>query len=85
MHQQLWGYKVEWKNVSRGTGGKKVEYHWCRRHTDIHQDMLLLQFSHPFSVSLFLFYILSGLLRGHHRKDWTNPEICKGLKLLLRS
>jgi hypothetical protein len=28
MHQQLWGYKVEWKSVSRGTGGKKVEYHW---------------------------------------------------------
>jgi hypothetical protein len=31
MHQQLWGYKVEWKSVSRGTGGKKVEYHWIRR------------------------------------------------------
>jgi hypothetical protein len=30
MHQQLWGYKVEWKSVSRGTGGKKVEYHWSR-------------------------------------------------------
>jgi len=30
MHQQLWGYKVEWKSVSRGTGGKKVEYHWNR-------------------------------------------------------
>jgi hypothetical protein len=30
MHQQLWGYKVEWKSVSRGTGGKKVEYHWHR-------------------------------------------------------
>jgi hypothetical protein len=27
MHQQLWGYKVELKSVSRGTGGKKVEYH----------------------------------------------------------
>jgi hypothetical protein len=23
MHQQLWGYKVEWKSVSRGTGGEK--------------------------------------------------------------
>jgi hypothetical protein len=23
MHQQLWGYKVEWKSVSRGTGGKR--------------------------------------------------------------
>jgi hypothetical protein len=30
MHQQLWGYKVEWKSVSRGTGGKKVEYHCSR-------------------------------------------------------
>jgi len=30
MHQQLWGYKVEWKSVSRGTGGKKVEYHCLR-------------------------------------------------------
>jgi hypothetical protein len=28
MHQQLWGYKVEWKSVSRGTGGGEVEYHW---------------------------------------------------------
>jgi hypothetical protein len=28
MHNQLWGYKVEWKSVCRGTGGKKVEYHW---------------------------------------------------------
>jgi len=27
MHQQLWGYKVEWKSVPRGMGGKKVEYH----------------------------------------------------------
>jgi hypothetical protein len=24
MHQQLWGYKVEWKSVSRGTGGKRL-------------------------------------------------------------
>jgi hypothetical protein len=31
MHQQLWGYKVEWKSVSSGTGGKKVEYHWNRQ------------------------------------------------------
>jgi hypothetical protein len=31
MHQQLWGYKVEWKSVSRGTGGKKIEYHCPRR------------------------------------------------------
>jgi len=23
MHQQLWGYKVELKSVSRGTGGKR--------------------------------------------------------------
>jgi hypothetical protein len=30
MHQQLWGYKVEWKSVSRGTGRKKVEYHCSR-------------------------------------------------------
>jgi hypothetical protein len=30
MHQQLWGYKVEWKSVSRGTRGKKVEYHWSK-------------------------------------------------------
>jgi len=33
MHQQLWGYKVEWKSVSRGTGGKKVEYHCSRPYT----------------------------------------------------
>jgi len=30
LHQQLWGYKVEWRSVSRGTGGKKVEYHWSK-------------------------------------------------------
>jgi hypothetical protein len=24
MHQQLGGYKVEWKSVSRGTGGKRL-------------------------------------------------------------
>jgi len=24
MHQQLWGYKVEWRSVSRGTGGKRL-------------------------------------------------------------
>jgi hypothetical protein len=33
MHQQLWGYKVEWKSVSRGTGGKKFEYHCSTTHT----------------------------------------------------
>jgi len=37
MHQQLWGYKVEWKSVSRGTGGKKVEYHWPIVWTEIRQ------------------------------------------------
>jgi hypothetical protein len=30
LHQQLWGYKVEGRSVSRGMGGKKVEYHCCR-------------------------------------------------------
>jgi hypothetical protein len=30
LHQQLWGYKVEWRSVSRGTGEKKVEYHCSR-------------------------------------------------------
>jgi hypothetical protein len=24
MHQQLWRYKVEWKSVSRGTAGKRL-------------------------------------------------------------
>jgi hypothetical protein len=24
MHQELWGYKVEWKSVSRGTGEKRL-------------------------------------------------------------
>jgi hypothetical protein len=24
MHQQFWGYKVEWKSVSRGTGEKRL-------------------------------------------------------------
>jgi hypothetical protein len=39
MHQQLWGYKVEWKSVSRGTGEKKLNTTAlnslkirCRRH-----------------------------------------------------
>jgi hypothetical protein len=30
LQQQLWGYKVEWRSVSRGRGGGKVEYHWIR-------------------------------------------------------
>jgi hypothetical protein len=33
LHQQLWGYKVEWRSVSRGMGRKKVEYHWSKAHT----------------------------------------------------
>jgi hypothetical protein len=41
MHQQLWGYKVEWKSVSRGTGGKKVEYH-CFRGSDCDTDHYLV-------------------------------------------
>jgi hypothetical protein len=32
LHQQLWGYKVEWRSVYRGTGGGKVDYHWCIVH-----------------------------------------------------
>jgi hypothetical protein len=39
MHQQLWGYKVEWKSVSRGMGRKKVEYH-CSRETLIYQILV---------------------------------------------
>jgi hypothetical protein len=35
MHQQLWGYKVELKSVSRGTGGKKVEY-LCPKAYSVH-------------------------------------------------
>jgi hypothetical protein len=43
MHQQLWGYKVEWKSVSRGTGRKKVEYHClkiCRLHPSHFQFLI---------------------------------------------
>jgi hypothetical protein len=40
MHQQLWGYKVEWKSVSRGTGGKKVEYHCDMSYTNIFNDVV---------------------------------------------
>jgi hypothetical protein len=48
MHQQLWGYKVKWKSFSRGTGGKKVEYHclralghWDRQETSTMQLYIL--------------------------------------------
>jgi hypothetical protein len=48
MHQQLWGYKVEWKSVSRATGGKKVEYHWFR--PTVKQDLC--------TVPVHILYIL---------------------------
>jgi hypothetical protein len=46
MHQQLWGYKVEWKSVSRGTRGKKVEYHCSRAlpHKIFYFILTLLQY-----------------------------------------
>jgi hypothetical protein len=51
MHQQLWGYKVEWKSVSRGTGGKKVEYHCVRGFTIFYES------SNNFMRPLFIFKI----------------------------
>jgi len=42
MHQQLWGYKVELKSVSRGTGGKKVEYHCCSLYDDAVKNYKLI-------------------------------------------
>jgi hypothetical protein len=40
LHQQLWGYKVEWRSVCRGTG-EKVEYH-CSRVSDCDTFLNLL-------------------------------------------
>jgi hypothetical protein len=40
MHQQLWGYKVEWKSVSRGTGGKRLNT-TALRHFEIKIIILL--------------------------------------------
>jgi hypothetical protein len=63
MHQQLWGYKVEWKSVSRGMGGKKVEYH-CPRPL---QSFAILNFStikdygHKL-VDLYKFTMTTGTL-----------------------
>jgi hypothetical protein len=55
MHQQLWGYKVEWKIVSRGTGGKKVEYHCSRLRSDCVLQLLKLStHTHPFDRQLLL-------------------------------
>jgi hypothetical protein len=54
MHQQLWGYKVEWKSVSRGTGGKKVEHHCSRVY---HKDPVCCEMSHSaleFTISKLL-------------------------------
>jgi hypothetical protein len=71
MHQQLWGYKVEWKSVSRGTGGKKVEYHWAKEYIDhpsktntsdcvvFIADRNRLEVGHTFNVTVYyssLFY-----------------------------
>jgi hypothetical protein len=49
MHQQLWGYNVEWKCVSRGTGGKKVEYH-CHRPSNILAELSRFPFPEYTSV-----------------------------------
>jgi hypothetical protein len=59
MHQQLWGYKVEWKSVSRGTGGKKFEYHCFRQlheyvNVSIKQDHSCSQISNPETVYVFM-------------------------------
>jgi hypothetical protein len=57
MHQQLWGYKVEWKSVSRGTGGKKVEYHCSRasRNLDFRRNIDFIYF---FAIIVLLLYYI---------------------------
>jgi hypothetical protein len=39
MHQQLWGYKVEWKIVSRGTGGKKLNTTALDQETELAENV----------------------------------------------
>jgi hypothetical protein len=58
MHQQLWEYKVEWKSVSRGTGGKKVEYH-CSR---VFRIRLVVNI-----VLRYRFLAVTSVIRGQHR------------------
>jgi hypothetical protein len=57
MHQQIWGYKVEWKSVSRGTGGKKVEYHWFRGSEGNHESLKLEKVAGPLSGFSCVFFI----------------------------
>jgi hypothetical protein len=69
MHQQLWGYKVEWKSVSRGTGGKKVEYHWSKARTVFNRSNTEIVGSNPargrfVRVSVVLSCVGSGLATG---------------------
>jgi len=61
MHQQLWGYKVEWKSVSRGTGGKKVEYHWYRRVKQSVNGNVGLFFSYQINADCGCFVVFSFL------------------------
>jgi len=63
MHQQLWGYKVELKSVSRGTGGKMlnttgVSNKICRpnamlwKHNFDGKASIQMDFNHLFQESL---------------------------------
>jgi hypothetical protein len=47
LRQQLWGYKVEWRSVYRGTGGKKVEYHWSKACTVYDRSNIGIAGSNP--------------------------------------
>jgi hypothetical protein len=73
MHQQLWGYKVEWKSVSRGTGGKKVEYHWSNPYSFIYQASSIIPEADSHSATQKIPQILWNP-KAYHRVQ-RNPPV----------
>jgi hypothetical protein len=60
MHQQIWGYKVEWKSFSRGTEGKRLN-------TTVLMGFHRSTFSKPnteFNSDLWAFPTMKRELRG---------------------
>jgi hypothetical protein len=47
LHQQLWGYKVVWRSVSRGTGGKMLKTIGLRHVTVFYRSNIAIAGSNP--------------------------------------
>jgi hypothetical protein len=72
MHQQLWEYKVEWKSVSRGMGGKRLNT------TALHCGVIK-----PYHSSLYTELCLKSLKEcvlpnpnSTNNRDWVLSAAC---------